>query len=88
MLSFLPPEKSALDRSPALSKWVEVWASTLGRELEVLEIDGWFEHGHGHCRVEMNVDVVFIAMFKTGTFVWSHAPAVPIMMIEDLRQAR
>ena len=26
MLYFLPPEKSSLDRSPALSKWIEGWA--------------------------------------------------------------
>ena len=31
MLSFLLLEKSALARSPALSKWIEGWASTLGR---------------------------------------------------------
>ena len=37
ILSFLPLEKSSLGRSPDLSKWVEGWASTLGRDVEVLD---------------------------------------------------
>ena len=36
MISFLPMEESSLDRSPNLSKWIGVWASTLGKEVEVL----------------------------------------------------
>ena len=40
MLSFLPLEKSALYRSTALIKWIEDWASILGREVEVLETSG------------------------------------------------
>ena len=44
MIYFLPLEKSALDRSPALSKWIEGWDSTLGMEVGVLEADVLFEH--------------------------------------------
>ena len=33
---FIPLEQLSLARSPALSKWIKGWASTLGREVEVL----------------------------------------------------
>ena len=36
----------------------------------------------------MNVDVVWIPRLKAGTFVWSPAPAVSRIMIEDMMQAR
>ena len=36
----------------------------------------------------MNVDGVWIAKFKAGMFVWSPAPAVDRIVIEELRQAR
>ena len=56
MLSFLPLEKSALARSPALSKWIKGLVSTLGRYVEVLEPDGWFERVHYQDVGEMKVD--------------------------------
>ena len=36
----------------------------------------------------MNVDGVWIPRFEAGTLFWSPAPAVTIIMIEELRQAR
>ena len=35
----------------------------------------------------MNVDVVWIPRLKAGTFVWSPAPAVARIVIEQLRRA-
>ena len=55
MISFILMEESALDRSPTLIKWIEGWDSTLGREMEVLDPDGWFECGHNHDGGEMNM---------------------------------
>ena len=69
-------------------KWIKGWASILGRELEVLEPSGWFEQGHDHYGVEMNVGGVCIPKFKAGTFVWGSSPAVARIVIEDLRQSR
>ena len=37
MIYFLLLEKSAPTRSPDMSKWIKGWASTLGRELAVLD---------------------------------------------------
>ena len=68
MLSFIPLEKSALARSPALSKWIEGWTSTLGRGVEVLDPSGWFGSGHNHYGGEMNMDGFWIPRFKDGTF--------------------
>ena len=58
MISFLPMEESSLDRSPNLSKWIGVWASTLGKEVEVLDPNGCFERGHDQNGEEINVDGV------------------------------
>ena len=56
--------------------------------MEVLDPSGWFEYGHDHDEGEMNVDVVQISRFKAGTFVWSPATVVAIIVIEELMQAR
>ena len=85
---FYPSEKSALARSPALSKWIKGWASTLRREVDALEPAGWFERRHDHDGGEMNVDGVWIPNFRSGKFVWSKEPAVTRIVIEELRQAR
>ena len=54
----------------------------------MLETSDWFERVHNHDRGELNVDGFWIPKFKAGTFVWSQAPAVARMVIEELRQAR
>ena len=36
----------------------------------------------------MNVNGVWIPRFKAGTFVWSPAPVVSRIVIEELSQAR
>ena len=87
MLYFLFLEKSAMSRSPTLSKWIKGWSSTLGREVEVLDPAGWFERGHNHDGEDMNLDGVWIPKFKAGTFVWIPAPAVARVVIEELGQA-
>ena len=48
---------------------------------------GLFERGYDHDGGEMKVDGVWIPGFKAGTFFWNPAPAVFIIVIEDLRQA-
>ena len=54
----------------------------------MLEPAGWFEREHDNDGGEINVDIVWIPRFKAGTFVWSPAPAVDRIMIEELRKAR
>ena len=88
MISFIPLEKLPLARSPSLNKWIKGWDSTLWMKLEVLETAGWFEHVHNHDGIDMNMDVVWIPSFKAGTFVWSPAPVVSRIVIEELSQAR
>ena len=87
MLSFIPLEKSALYRSPDLGKWIEGWASILGKGVEASDPAGWYEPGNNNDGGEMNVDGVRIPRFNAGKFVWSPAPAVAIIGVEDLMQA-
>ena len=82
MLSFLLLEKSALVRSHNLSKWIEGWASTLGREVELLDPDGWFKCGHNHDVGEMDVGVFWIPRLKAGTFFWISAHEVTRIVVE------
>ena len=56
--------------------------------MDVLDTSGWFERGNNHDGGEMNAYGVWIPRFKYGTFVWGPAPAVAIIVIEELRQAR
>ena len=56
ILSYIPLEISALERSPAMSKRIESWSPTLGREVQVLEPSGRFACGHNHYGGNMNVD--------------------------------
>ena len=58
MISFLPLVKSSLDRSPALRNWIKGWASTIEREVEMLEPSGWFEWGYNHNGGDINIDGV------------------------------
>ena len=61
---------------------MESWASTLVREVEVLEPYGWFEPVHDQYGGDINVDGVWIPRFKAGTFVCSPAPVFTIIVIE------
>ena len=54
----------------------------------MLDSYGYFERGHDRYGGEMNVYGVWIPRFKYGTFVWSPAPAVAIILIEELSQDR
>ena len=73
MISFLPLEKLVLDRSPALRKWIEDWASKLGREVEVCIYErGW----------------ILDPKVQVWNFFWGPAPAFTIIVVEELRQAR
>jgi hypothetical protein len=44
MLSFIPFQLSAIQRSSAVETWIWSW---LGDEAELLKPEGWFERGHG-----------------------------------------
>ena len=54
----------------------------------MLDTDVWFKHGHSHYIGYMNVDGFWIPRFKAEIFVWIPEPAVAIIVIEELRQAR
>ena len=88
MLSFLLLEESALARSPDLIKWIKGWASTLGKEVEVLDQAGWFEQRHFHDGGEMKTKGFWILKFQAGTFFWIPAPVVARIVLEELRQDR
>ena len=51
----------------------------------MLDPSGWFERGNYHDGGEVNMDGFWIPRFKAGTFVWSPAPEVTIILIEELR---
>ena len=67
-----------------MGKWIKGWASTLGKEVKVLESSGCFERAHNHDGGEMNVDEFCIPKFNAGTFVWSLSPSFARIVIKEL----
>ena len=88
MLSFVPLHKSAVERQPSLSNWIESWSSSLGNEVEFLSPEDWFERGHDIDGFTKNIDGRTIPTYKKGTFVWIPPPAAARTALEEIRQAR
>jgi hypothetical protein len=86
MLSFIPLDKSALERSPILLKdWIQAWS---GSGTEFLQPEGWFERSHDLIGGELDEYGHWAPKHKSGTFVWVPPPAAAAVAIEELRKAR
>ena len=92
MLSFIPFDVSALDRSPVLKPWLEYW---MGNHLEFLEPEDWFVRGHDHSVSpekgtggQWDDKGFWRPTLMHGTFVWSPPPAAALVALEELRKAR
>jgi hypothetical protein len=85
MLSFIPFQLSAIERSTAVEDWIKSW---LGEEAEVLSPEGWFERGHGLLGGKTDSKGFWRHEFKPGKFVWDPPPAAADVALEELRKAR
>jgi hypothetical protein len=85
MLSFIPFQLSAIQRSPAVEDWICSW---LGEEAELLKPEGWFERGHGLLGGKTDSKGFWRHEFKPGRFIWAPPPAAADVAIEELRKAR
>jgi hypothetical protein len=86
MLSFIPLDKSALERAPlGLRDWIKGWA---GASTEFFQPKGWFERGHDFMGGEVDEYGHWAPRHKSGTFVWAPPPAAVAVAIEELRKAR
>ena len=84
--SFIPLNKSSLERSETLKNWLKSW--TKGR-LEFFQPRDWFLQGHDvvEGKFEVNVDGFKWPTYQKGAFVWSPPPAAAETMLEELRKA-
>ncbi len=86
ILEFVPINRSAIDRSPAVKEWLKTWIKD---DLEFLDPEGWFERGHDMTRDgDRNSEGHWIPSYKSGYFVWTPPPAAAEIAVEELRKAR
>mmetsp|Transcript_24077 Transcript_24077/g.36570 ORF Transcript_24077/g.36570 Transcript_24077/m.36570 type:complete len:345 (-) Transcript_24077:208-1242(-) len=86
MLEFLPLHQGALERFPALEKWVRTWC---GNDTITLSPEDWFVRGHNIVGFERDVEDLFdVLVIKAGTFLWSSPPWAALPCLEELRKAR
>jgi hypothetical protein len=82
MLDFVPFHKMACDSSSTLKPWIKGWATP---GVEFITPEGWFERGHDHDDGKKDARGFWPPTIRTGTFVWTPAPAAAHIAIEQLR---
>jgi hypothetical protein len=76
MLSFIPLDKSALERSDALLPWIQGWTDQDLSPLCVLSPEDWFTQGHDIQEWERPLGSLFSKpIHKSGCFGWFPPPA-------------
>ncbi len=89
MLTFVPLHRGALDRSPDLLQWIQLWSpNRLLRPLSPLE---WFTLGHGVTSYSVNTDGVTVPVSRISpqtVLVWSPPPAAAKAALDELSVAR
>jgi hypothetical protein len=88
MLSFIPLDESAFDRSAMkLKAWIQVW---MGPKVEGnLQPEGWFECGHNQIGGELDSQGHWLLVHKSGTFIWAPpSAAADVVALEELWKAR
>ena len=84
MISFIPLDRSALDRHKPLVDWVRSWA---GKNLEVLTPEDWYTRGHD-LEGGIRKNGFWYHKTRSGTFLWSPPPAAADVAVEQLRISR
>ena len=88
MGDFVPLHQGALERSSKLEGWIRSWCDNSKHRAEVLEPEGWFDRGHDLSGGELNVDGMWMPVYKKGVFIWAPPPAAAEAALEQLRKAR
>jgi hypothetical protein len=84
MLSFVPLHLSAIQRNTVLIAWVSLW---LGEDAEFLTTEQWFTRGHSHDGGFYDKCGFWRVNTRPGKFVWSPAPAVADVAVEEMQKA-
>ena len=86
MLTFIPLQLSAVERSPTLLAWLKSWT---GSSLEPLSPSDWFQKGHDIRGWEKVQDEPLQRpTIKAGVYGWFPPPAAADVALEQLRIAR
>lgn len=85
MLSFVPLNESATERSPGLKEWIKSWTQ---EDLVLLSPEGWFTTGHGIVGGENNADGEWIPQYTSHTSIWAPPPAAAFDAMAELIRSR
>lgn len=85
MLSFVPLNLSAIDRSKGLLNWIHSWSDP---NAELLTPEGWFTRGHGIVGGNRNLDGEWAPLYNDKTYIWSPPPAAAFDAMSELIKAR
>jgi hypothetical protein len=87
MLEYIPLHRSALERQPDLLSWIRQW--TLCDNLNPLQPEDWFEHGHGISGGTYDARGLWHPTPTSDTWIlWSPPPAAADVAIEQLLYSR
>jgi hypothetical protein len=85
MLTFLPWNESAFERTKLLEPWLLAW---MPPKTEVLTPEGWFTRGHDQLGGAFDRHGFWQHQIVPGSFIWAPPPAAADVALEELRKAR
>ncbi len=85
MLTFLPWNESAFERTELLEPWLLSWMPT---KTEILTPEGWFTRGHDQLGGAFDRHGFWQHQIVPGSFIWAPPPAAADVVVEQLSITR
>ena len=89
MLSFVNLAQNALDRHPALLRFLQSWIEPVVGKFKMLSTEEWFQEGHGIIGGEKDHNGVWIPKHAPNgkAYVWTPPPVIADVALEECMKA-